>query len=86
MPGLIIGKVTKKLRIPNMEFSHALLLLKTGKRIKRPEWKGYLELQVPDENSKMNRPYIYAVCQNGEVVPAVINMLDMLAEDWELVK
>lgn len=66
-----------------MNFSIALEWLKLGKRVKRPSWAGYLVIQRPDENSKMNRPYIYAVCKDGEVVPAVINMLDMMAEDWE---
>lgn len=69
-----------------IDFSGALSLLKKGKKLKRADWVGYLELQKPDENSKMNRPYIYAVCKGGEVVPAVINMLDMMAEDWEVVE
>ena len=67
----------------NMNFSEALALLKEGKNVRRHDWFGSLQLQVPDENSKMNRPYIYARCKDGEVVPAVINMLDMMAEDWE---
>jgi len=65
-----------------MDFSEALRALKDGKRIKRPEWAGYLSLQVPDAHSKMNRPYVFATCKGGEVVPAVINMLDMMADDW----
>jgi hypothetical protein len=67
-----------------MDFSQALLALKEGKRIKRPAWVGFIEIQNPDEQSKMNRPYIFAVCKDGEVVPAVINMLDMMANDWEI--
>jgi len=65
-----------------MDFSDALRIMKDGASVKRPSWEGYLLLQVPDVNSKMNCPYIYAVCKGGEVVPAVINMLDMMAEDW----
>ena len=65
-----------------MTFSKALDSLKLGNTVKRPLWLGYLKLQVPDENSKMNHPYIYAVCKDGEIVPAVINMIDMMAEDW----
>lgn len=56
--------------------------MKAGFRVKRPHWVGCIALQTPDENSKMNRPYIYAVCKDGEVVPAVINNLDIMAEDW----
>lgn len=67
-----------------MDFSQAFSALKSGSKIKRPSWAGYLILQVPDEHSKMNRPYIYAVCKDGEVVPAVLNNLDLMAEDWEL--
>lgn len=65
-------------------FSAALLWLKDGFTIKRSNWTGCLKLQIPDENSKMNQPYIYAICKDGEIVPATINMLDMLAEDWSL--
>lgn len=68
-----------------MDFSSALTELKQRRNVKRFAWHGHLTLQVPDEHSKMNRPYIYAVCKGGEVVPAVINMLDMMAEDWEVV-
>jgi len=66
-------------------FSYALEALKNGGKVKRPHWVGYLQLQVPDEHSKMNRPYLYAVCKDGEIVPAVINNLDLLADDWEVV-
>jgi hypothetical protein len=63
-------------------FSQAFNWLLEGKRVQRPHWGGYLIVQVPDENSKMNQRYIYAVCKNGEIVPAVINQLDMFATDW----
>jgi len=67
-----------------MDFSKALLEMKKGYGLKRPSWVGYITIQKPDERSKMNRPYIYAVCKDGEVVPAVINNLDIMAEDWEM--
>lgn len=69
-----------------MDFSEALKFLKSGFKVKRPEWVGCLQLQRPDENSKMNQPYIYATCKGGQIVPAALNMLDVMAEDWELVK
>lgn len=69
-----------------MDFSMALASLKDGMKVARFDWQGYLMLQRPDEHSKMNRPYIYAVTKNGEVVPAVINMIDMMAEDWMIVE
>lgn len=67
-----------------MDFSGALVALRNGQKVKRAEWKGYLEMQVPDEHSKMNRPYIFAKCAGGEVVPAVINNLDIMADDWSV--
>lgn len=67
-----------------MDFGQAFTHLKAGGKIKRAEWEGHLILQVPDEHSKMNRPYIYAVCANGEVVPATLNNLDLMAEDWSV--
>lgn len=66
----------------NQVFGVALEAMRLGARAKRPSWEGYLLMQKPDEHSKMNQPYIYATCKNGEVVPAVINQLDMLASDW----
>lgn len=71
---------------PFLDFSAALREMKLGKKVRRFEWGGYIQIQRPDEHSKMSCPYIYAVCKGGEVVPAVINMLDMMAEDWEVVE
>lgn len=71
-----------------------------GKKVTRKGWHGvgqYLELQVPDENSKMTLPYIYIniPCQNcaqaGEkpsgfnLVPWLASQTDILAVDWVLV-
>ena len=45
-----------------MTFSKALDLLKQGKRLCREGWNGqgiFIELQVPDENSKMTVPYLF---------------------------
>lgn len=67
-------------------FGWALLALKSQKRVTREGWNGknmYLELQVPDENSKMNRPYIYMKAANGELVPWVASQSDLLETDWE---
>jgi len=68
-----------------MNFSQALELLKQGKRISRAGWNGagqYLELQVPDENSKMKRPYIYISPVDDNLVPWVESQSDLLADDW----
>lgn len=67
-------------------FGWALLALKSQKRVTREGWNGknmYLELQVPDANSKMNRPYIYMKAANDELVPWVASQSDLLETDWE---
>lgn len=68
-----------------MNFSHALELMKADKRVSREGWNGkgmWLQLQVPDENSKMKRPYIYISIITGELVPWVASHGDLLADDW----
>ena len=71
----------------------AIKLLKNGFRICRKGWNGknmWLELQVPDENSKMTLPYIYIEYPVGHVaypegcrVPWLASQTDILAEDYE---
>lgn len=66
-------------------FGLALHALKDGKRVTREGWNGknqWLELQVPDVNSKMKRPYIYISPVDGNLVPWVASQSDLLAEDW----
>lgn len=69
-------------------FGWALYMLKMGERVCRENWNGkgqYLELQVPDENSKMTKPYIYITTVQGDLVPWLASQTDMLADDWEVV-
>lgn len=45
-----------------MNFGKALEALKEGKKVARAGWNGkgiYIELQLPDQHSKMTLPYIY---------------------------
>jgi hypothetical protein len=56
-----------------------------GKRTERAGWNGkdqYLELQIPDANSKMTRPYIYMRTVQGDLVPWTCSQTDLLAKDW----
>lgn len=81
-----------------MNFGQAIETLKQGKRVKRRGWNGkgiFLELQVPDEFSKMTHPYIYIdstglKTDNPDApknrVPWFSSQTDMLAEDWEIVE
>lgn len=70
---------------PSGDFSFALELIKTGKKATRLGWNGrgqYIELQVPDENSKMKKPYIFICPVDGEFVPWLASQTDLLATDW----
>ena len=71
-----------------MDFGQALALLKNGERVSRAGWNGkgqHLELQVPDEHSKMTLPYVYIRTVQGDLVPWLASQTDMLSEDWERV-
>lgn len=80
-----------------MDFGEALKALKMGSAVARKGWNGkgiYIELQRPDEHSKMTLPYIYIVTTKLQsdnpaaprgVVPWLASQTDMLAEDWNIV-
>jgi hypothetical protein len=66
-------------------FGEALQALKEGKKVYREGWNGkgqYLELQTPDENSKMTLPYIFITTVQGNKVPWLASQTDILGEDW----
>jgi len=79
-----------------MNFGQALAHLKAGGKVSRTGWNGvgmWLELQVPDEHSKMTLPYIFLSYPEGSKaypqgarVPWLASQTDMLAEDWEVVE
>ena len=84
--------------ISTFNFGEAIKYLKRGFKVARKGWNGkgiYLELQVPDEHSKMTLPYIYIVT-NGLItdnphapkgcVPWLASQTDMLADDWVFVE
>lgn len=69
-------------------FSRAIEILKEGGRVARTGWNGkdmWLELQVPDEHSKMTLPYIYMKTADENVVPWLASQTDILADDWEVI-
>lgn len=71
-----------------MDFGEALNALKAGQPVTRAGWNGpgqSLELQRPDEHSKMTLPYIYIHTAQGDLVPWLASQTDMLAEDWRAV-
>lgn len=68
-----------------MNFGDALHNLKLGLKQARTGWNGkgmWLELQVPDEHSKMKRPYIFINPGPEWIVPWVASQADLMAEDW----
>ncbi len=71
--------------IPHFSFGEAINHLQHGARVAREGWNGkgmFIQLQVPDEHSKMQRPYIYMNPVDGALVPWVASQSDLLAEDW----
>lgn len=80
-----------------MNFGQALEALKIGQKVARMGWNGkgiFIELQVPDEHSKMTSPYIFIdttglQTENPDApksrVPWLASQTDMLSEDWVIV-
>lgn len=63
--------------------------LKHGHKVTRRGWNGrdmYLELQPPDDGSKMTLPYVFMKTAQDDLVPWLCSQTDLLANDWELVK
>lgn len=71
-----------------MNFSAALLALRSGQKIARAGWNGkgmWIALQTPDAHSKMSLPYIYMKTADGHLVPWLASQTDLLSDDWDLV-
>ena len=64
-----------EVRYTELTFSEALEFAKKGM---------YVEIQVPDADSKMQRPYLYMSPVGGDLVPWVASQTDLLASDWEI--
>lgn len=74
---------------PTFDFGEALKALWLGHKVSRAGWNGkdmWLNLQVPDAHSKMQRPYIYMKPVDGNLVPWVASQSDMLGSDWFVVQ
>lgn len=78
-----------------MDFADALKALKNGQKVQNKCWNGpgmYLEMQVPDENSKMGCPYIYINMPEAhplypnKMVPWTPSQLDLMSDGWEVIK
>jgi hypothetical protein len=67
----------------------AIKQMHNGSKVARSGWNGkgqYLQLQVPDANSKMTLPYIYITTVQGDRVPWLASQTDILATDWSVVE
>jgi len=72
-----------------MNFGKAIEEMKKGNKLSRKGWNGkgmYLEIQNPDENSKMTLPYIWMKTACNNKVPWLASQTDILAEDWGVVE
>lgn len=59
------------------------------KRFARRGWNGknmYIQLQVPDEHSKMTLPYVYMKTAQGDLVPWLCSQSDLVSEDYSEVE
>lgn len=84
--------------VTTFTFGEALRHLKNGKKVARKGWNGkgiFIELQVPDEHSKMTHPYIYIDTTGLDTtnpdapkdrVPWLASQTDMLSNDWVIVE
>lgn len=79
----------------NLDFGQALNALKNGEKVSCKSWHGkgmFLQLQRPDENSKMTMPYIFINIPKDHVstpggsaydrAPWVASQYDLMSNDW----
>lgn len=67
-----------------MNFGQALVALRNGDKVARAGWYGkgmWINLQVPDAQSKMSLPYIYMFTADCHQVPWLASQTDVLAFD-----
>jgi hypothetical protein len=83
------GLLNEVAEFTDLTFSEALDCVKGGARIQREGWNGpgqFVELQRPDEHSKMGLPYLYITTVDGKRVPWLASQTDLLAADWRVVR
>ena len=71
-----------------MNISEAIDAMRSGLRVARRGWNGpgqSLEMQVPDQHSKMTLPYLFINTVTADRVPWLASQTDILATDWEVV-
>lgn len=80
-----------------MDIGQAIVELRCERKVARKGWNGrgiFLELQMPDQNSKMTSPYVFIDTTGLQTdnpnaprsrVPWLASQTDLLADDWEIV-
>ena len=80
-----------------MDIGQAIVELRCERKVAREGWNGrgiFLELQMPDQNSKMTSPYVFIDTTGLQTdnpsaprsrVPWLASQTDLLADDWEIV-
>jgi hypothetical protein len=71
-----------------MNFGQALEAMKLGSKVTRVDWNRgrniSLEIQFPDINSKMTKPYIY-MNKDDDKFPCDLSCESLLADDWQII-
>ena len=70
------------------DFSWALREAKRGKKIQREGWNGKgltVQMQAPDDGSKMTLPYLYIEYPDGRRCPWLASQTDIMSDDWDTV-
>lgn len=90
----LLNRASKRTVGSSLSFGQAITALRMGLKVQRSGWNGkglWLELQIPDEHSKMTLPYIYINYPGdsdntpGARVPWLASQTDMLTDDWRIV-
>jgi hypothetical protein len=65
------------------DFGWALDRMREKRKVSIKSWNPdvFLQIQKPDENSKMSHPYIYVTSRFG-TVPWVATQVELLSLDW----
>ena len=86
------------IKFDGLSFGGAIEAMKSGSKVRRKGWNGkgiHIEIQNPDESSKMTHPYIFIDTTglktdnpdaHKDRIPWLASQTDMLSVDWEIVE
>lgn len=84
-------KQIKMTKTDELDFSTALMILKSGNAVSREKWNGKnmwvkLNKSASEKGDKMTLDYLYLRTEAGNFVPWMPSQTDLLAEDWFISK